>query len=241
MAQSSGPISTGQAGRSYAPGSAVATAPGEETTREGNCDQQHQCGRGRRLLAGRGVHSLGVDRLRVGDGEVAAILIAPIADPGGVGRPVVTGVGGDGRELRPERAHHEVVVIDETSLFTEDGTDVFGWAALDGKTKQVIMTWVTQGRGGLEALLFLKNVLRQCSNRPFIQVDRGVWYPWACRTLGLRWKVQRGGMRNHVENWFGSLKWRLGATRRRPGTWHTQTSLHDFMGTYATFWNEGLL
>lgn len=146
-----------------------------------------------------------------------------------------------GRALRPATARHEVVVIDETSLFTEDDKEVFGWAALDGETKEVLLTWVTDGRSGLDALLFLKNVLRLCSNRPFIQVDRGVWYPWACRTVGVRWKVQRGGMRNHVENWFGSLKWRLRATRRRPGTWHTQTSLDDFMHSYASFWNEGLL
>lgn len=58
----------------------------------------------------------------------------------------------------------------------------------------------------------------------------------ACEMLGLRWKVQCGGMRNHVETLFGSLKLCLRATRRRLGARHTQTNLT--IHSYAAVCND---
>lgn len=116
------------------------------------------------------------------------------------------------RQWAHRRGHHldrhnqrDVVVVDETSLFTHDGTEVFGWAALDAATREVFLTGVTQGRSGMEAWLFFKNVLRRCTNQPFVIVDAGVWYPWPLNRLGFDWEIVSGGDRNLVEAFFGSL------------------------------------
>lgn len=133
-------------------------------------------------------------------------------------------------------ARRETVVIDETSLFLRDGQEVYGWVALDPDTRDVLVTWVTQGRSGVEALLFLKNVLRRCTNDPHVEVDAGVWYPWALETLGLEWHVQAGGDRNLAESFFGSLKNRLGKMHQRPGTWHTWETVGGLVKAHAWFW-----
>jgi transposase-like protein len=132
----------------------------------------------------------------------------------------------------------DVVVVDETSLFLEDGTEVYGWAAMDGVTRQVFLTWVTQGRGGMEAWLFFKNVLRRCRTSPFVLVDAGVWYPWPLNAQDFDWSEVSGGARNHVESFFGSLENRLDKMRRRPGTWHTRQSLNALLRAHAWWWNH---
>lgn len=89
----------------------------------------------------------------------------------------------------------------------------------------------------MEAFLFLKAVLRECPSDPVVMVDRGVWYPWALDTLGVKWWVQRGGPRSLVESYFGSLKWRLGKMKRRRGTWHTLETLPGLVRMHAWRWN----
>jgi len=37
----------------------------------------------------------------------------------------------------------------------------------------------------LNALIFRRRVLRTCENNPVIVVDRGPWYPWALKRLGI--------------------------------------------------------
>jgi transposase-like protein len=44
----------------------------------------------------------------------------------------------------------EVIAVDETSPFTQQGREVFGWVALDAATREVFLTWVTQRRSSLE-------------------------------------------------------------------------------------------
>ena len=80
---------------------------------------------------------------------------------------------------------------------------------------------MTTGRSGVEALAFLTGVLARCDNQPAIHVDRGMWYPWPLKVLGLDWQVTSGGVRNTVETWFGLLKERIGPFRRR---WPTNAS-----------------
>jgi transposase-like protein len=136
-------------------------------------------------------------------------------------------------------AQREVIAVDETSLFVEDGTEVFGWAALDAQTREVFLTWVTQGRSSLEGWLFFKNVLRRCEDEaPFVVVDAGVWYPWPLNRLGFDGDIVSGGDRNVVESFFGSLKNRLEKMQRRPGTWHTRASLQDVLRCHAWWWNH---
>lgn len=139
--------------------------------------------------------------------------------------------------FRISRTRRKTLVIDETSLFLEDGTEVFGWACVDADTFDIVLSWVSQGRSGFEAWLFLKNVLDRCKDPPRIVVDRGPWYPWALDALDLEWEVVSGGCRNLVESYFSSLKWRIGRMCPRPGTWHTRESLQDLLDAYAWWWN----
>ena len=49
-------------------------------------------------------------------------------------------------------------------------------------------------------------VLKSCENRPLMVVDRGPWYPWALRRLGLEHVHETFGKRNRIERWFRELK-----------------------------------
>lgn len=140
--------------------------------------------------------------------------------------------------FHPRKKEHAQIVVDETTIILANMREVYEWAALDADTREVLLVWKTQGRGGLEALLFMKAVLRRCRGKPFVMVDKGSWYPWALDTLGLEWKVQRGGPRSLVESYFGSLKHRLGRMRRRPQSRHTERSLVGLLSLHAYFWNR---
>lgn len=140
--------------------------------------------------------------------------------------------------FRPRILNRKIVIVDETSIFLKTGREVFEWVAIDYERNHVILTWLTEGRGGLDALLFMKAVLRRCTEKPFVMVDRGVWYPWALNTLDIPWKVQRGGPRSLVESYFGSLKTRLRPMTRRPLPWHTMTSVKPYLALHAWEWNE---
>lgn len=48
------------------------------------------------------------------------------------------------------------------------------WAAIDPDTEQILHVAITQGRGGVEALAFLKGVIARCDNKPVVHIDRGV-------------------------------------------------------------------
>ncbi|MCS7117016.1 MAG: hypothetical protein NZ896_06065 [Nitrososphaerales archaeon] len=58
----------------------------------------------------------------------------------------------------------------------------------------------------LNALIFLRKVLKMCKNKPLILIDKGPWYHWALNRLGLEYKHERFGMRNRVERFFRYLK-----------------------------------
>jgi transposase-like protein len=53
----------------------------------------------------------------------------------------------------------------------------------------------------LTALKFLRMVLGKCINKPLIVVDRGSWYRWALERLGLKYRYQRFGLRNRMEDY----------------------------------------
>jgi len=58
----------------------------------------------------------------------------------------------------------------------------------------------------MDAPLFLGRVLGACTNKPVFVVDRGPWYSWAFRELGLQHCRGAFGDRSRVERFFGSLK-----------------------------------
>jgi transposase-like protein len=163
---------------------------------------------------------------------------------------------GDLFRAEPVR-YHEELVVDETSLHIEDPEEnedgegdedededgdgllaVFLWAAIDPATGEVVHVAVAEGRGGVEARGFLQGVLRRCRNRPRVHVDRGVWYPWPLRYLGLPWSQTSGGVRNHVETWFGVLKGRLDAFRRRWPRNASREGVEAWVRGSAVVWNR---
>ncbi|WP_082230150.1 DDE-type integrase/transposase/recombinase [Halorubrum lipolyticum] len=62
-------------------------------------------------------------------------------------------------------------------------TEVYVWAAVDVETFELIQIEVSPGRSYLDALLFVKQVLKRCLGEPVVLVDRGPWYNWALNDL----------------------------------------------------------
>ena len=58
----------------------------------------------------------------------------------------------------------------------------------------------------MDALPFLRRVLEACTNKPVFVVDRGPWYSWAFRELGLEYYHGAFGDRIKVERFFSALK-----------------------------------
>jgi len=102
----------------------------------------------------------------------------------------------------PEKIHRSIVAVDETKLRVSGRRFLFIWSAIDVKRYEVLALKARFGRGELDAIFFLKEVLKYCSNRPLILIDHGPWYPGVLEHLGLRYKQVTFGERNPVESWF---------------------------------------
>jgi len=101
----------------------------------------------------------------------------------------------------PEPDHHSTVAVDKTTVNVEDG-EVYVWAAVDVDTFEVVYIEVSPGRSDLDALLFLRTVLKRCRGEPVILVDRGPWYNWALDDLKLcESRRETWGERSLVESW----------------------------------------
>ncbi|MEM2896588.1 MAG: DDE-type integrase/transposase/recombinase, partial [Candidatus Bathyarchaeia archaeon] len=104
--------------------------------------------------------------------------------------------------------NRRTIAIDETKTKL-NGKWLYLWAAIDVDTKEILAVYASWERSGLDAYLFLKMVLKACSNKPLILVDKGVWYPWALSQLSLEWLHLTFGKRNAIERYFRTLKERL--------------------------------
>lgn len=101
----------------------------------------------------------------------------------------------------PEIEHRRCIAIDETK--TKLGSrQLFIWAARDVDSKELLAFRCSFTRSSLDAEIFIKYVLRYCTNRPLFLVDHGPWYPYAFEQLGLEYKQQTFGERNSIERWF---------------------------------------
>ncbi|MBT0160637.1 IS6 family transposase [Candidatus Bathyarchaeota archaeon A05DMB-2] len=98
---------------------------------------------------------------------------------------------------KPERKRRKRVAVDETKLKLS-GKQLFAWAAVDVKSKEVLACRFSWQRKLMQAEAFLRRVLETCSNKPLISVDRGPWYPDALRSLNLKWKHVTFGLRNRI-------------------------------------------
>ena len=51
------------------------------------------------------------------------------------------------------------------------------WVAIDIDTWEILGVYVSRGRAYIDAKIFLKHVLKYCSNKPYVYVDARPWYP----------------------------------------------------------------
>ncbi|MGC9075697.1 MAG: DDE-type integrase/transposase/recombinase [Conexivisphaera sp.] len=98
-----------------------------------------------------------------------------------------------------------LVAVDETELKV-NGRMVYVWAAMDVDTRELLAMEATWSRSSLHALLFLRKVLGRCTNKPLFVADRGPWYGWAFRSLGLSYYHETFGIRSRIERFFRTLK-----------------------------------
>ncbi len=107
---------------------------------------------------------------------------------------------------------------------------MFIWSAIDVKHYEVLALKATATKGELDAILFLKEALRYCTNRPIILVDHGPWHPPALEHLGLRYKQVTFEGRNAMESWFNILRQK---TKRFYNDFPFHSSLES-VSTYLT-------
>jgi len=107
--------------------------------------------------------------------------------------------------FRPGRKPRRLVAVDET-VHKRLGHRVYVWSAVDVDSGERIAIYASRGRSILNALAFLRRVLDACDGKPVIVVDRGPWYPWALRRLGIQYCHETFGERNRVERWLRALE-----------------------------------
>jgi putative transposase len=99
-----------------------------------------------------------------------------------------------------------VLVADETEL-NVGGRILYLWVALDPATRAIFHLALTEGRNILFARSFLLGIKARYGSLPKLLItDGGVWYPSACRQLGVRHEWVVGGIRSYVERWNETLK-----------------------------------
>lgn len=99
------------------------------------------------------------------------------------------------------------MAVDETEIEV-DGQDLYVWATVDCETLEVLYVDVSPGRSGLDALLFLREVLKNCRGRPLVRGDCGPWYDWPLDLLECDSKRETWGNRSLIEAWVGLFKYR---------------------------------
>jgi len=136
----------------------------------------------------------------------------------------------------PKRRRRRVVAVDETKLKLK-GEQLYVWAAIDVKTREVLACRVSWTRSIMQAEVFLRKALEACTNKPLILVDKGPWYPEALRSLGLKWMHATFGLRNRIERWFGLLKARTKRFYNNFPHKSTIQSIKTFLATYIAWYN----
>ena len=100
------------------------------------------------------------------------------------------------------------IAVYETVIFNLSGR-AYLWVTRDIKNGEVVSLQVSRGRGLGECLRFLEKVESRYRGRPTTYTDRGPWYIWPAKVLGIRHGCERFGMRNPIEQWFSRLKRRI--------------------------------
>ncbi|MEM2588057.1 MAG: DDE-type integrase/transposase/recombinase [Nitrososphaerota archaeon] len=77
-----------------------------------------------------------------------------------------------GRVFNSMRKPRRLVAVDET-VEKRLGEWVYVWSAIDVDAGEIIAVYASRGRSMLNALTFLRMVLRACEGKPVVVVDRG--------------------------------------------------------------------
>jgi len=107
-----------------------------------------------------------------------------------------------------KRKFRRAIAVDETKVKLEN-REVYVWNAIDVDDGAILAVHVSTTRTSLDALYFLKKILKLCENKPLIIVDGAPWYRWALQRLGLQYKHETFGERNVIEGWYSLFKARV--------------------------------
>ncbi|MGC9146103.1 MAG: hypothetical protein ACP5GS_08375 [Nitrososphaeria archaeon] len=66
-----------------------------------------------------------------------------------------------------------------------NGNIVYVWAAVDVDTRELLVIKATKGRSAFDVMLFLKEVLKKCTNRQIFVMDRGPYNRGLLEPFGL--------------------------------------------------------
>ncbi|MFB6191832.1 MAG: DDE-type integrase/transposase/recombinase [Haloarculaceae archaeon] len=139
----------------------------------------------------------------------------------------------------PDCQDRDEVAVDETNVEV-DGEEVYVWAAVDCETLEVLHVDVSPGRSSLDALLFLKEVLKHCRGRPLVRADRGPWYDWPLDLLDCDSERETWGNRSLIEAWFGIFKYRTRRFWHRFPHYSTTSSTRSWLTAFAALHNATL-
>lgn len=101
----------------------------------------------------------------------------------------------------------DCIAIDE-SWFQVGGQEAWLWIAVEPYRRKVLGVYVSRHRNILVAELILSKLKAKYGVKP-VYSDGGVWYPDACRSLGLRHEVYGDELKSYVERIIQSFKDRI--------------------------------
>jgi len=137
---------------------------------------------------------------------------------------------------QPTKKKRRLIAIDETKIKLEK-KQIFVWAAIDVDSKECLFVWASERRSSFHAYVFLKEILKYCSNNPEIVVDRGFWYKWALQRLGLKYRHETFGERNAVEGFFSRFKERVKRFWNRFPFNSSFDSVQSWLESFMMFYN----
>ena len=135
----------------------------------------------------------------------------------------------------PEKKPRKLIAVDETKIKLEN-KQIFVWSARDAETGECLLIWASEPRS-FEAYVFLREVLKYCENKPEFVVDRGFWYLWALKRLGLKYRHETFGDRDTIESLFSSLKERTKRFHNRFPFNSSFDSVQSWLESFAAFYN----
>ena len=99
------------------------------------------------------------------------------------------------------------IFVDETMIRIR-GRQAWVWVAYEPLLKRFLAFRISYNQSGFDAYIFLKELRERYGRKP-VWTDEGVWYPDACRELGLEHHVYPVQWKNLIERTNQMLKDRI--------------------------------